>query len=194
MSKISKTVTVSQITCLIVQLLGICLFSSYAIAFEEPAWQRLETCYTVILYKSEKDLEVFTRKIELSCKTSLLYFFNRHKSSLKHLARSKVDRIFQKVQELLEMKRPLEQKVTIKLFPDKNCLKKAYQYLYNDDGIPRAWYNYHNNTIYLNVMDLHAGMLAHEITHAVIDNYLLIHPPRATAEILAQYVDTHIHK
>jgi hypothetical protein len=35
-------------------------------------------------------------------------------------------------------------------------------------------------------------MLAHEMAHCVIDHYLLIRPPMATAEILARYVDSHL--
>jgi hypothetical protein len=41
------------------------------------------------------------------------------------------------------------------------------------------------NTIYLNVDDLHEELLAHEMAHAIIDHYLLVRPPPATAEILA---------
>jgi len=37
-------------------------------------------------------------------------------------------------------------------------------------------------------------MLAHEIAHAIIDNYLSVRPPRATAEILARYVGKHLNK
>ena len=36
--------------------------------------------------------------------------------------------------------------------------------------------------------------MAHEIAHAIIDHYLLIRPPRATAEILAHYVDEHLRR
>jgi len=37
-------------------------------------------------------------------------------------------------------------------------------------------------------------MLAHEIAHAIVDNYLSVRPPRATAEILARYVGKHLNK
>jgi hypothetical protein len=39
---------------------------------------------------------------------------------------------------------------------------------------------------------MYEGILAHEIAHSIIDNYLLILPPKATAEILARYVDEHL--
>jgi hypothetical protein len=30
------------------------------------------------------------------------------------------------------------------------------------------------------------------MAHSIIDNYLLVRPPKATAEILARYVDSHL--
>jgi hypothetical protein len=56
----------------------------------------------------------------------------------------------------------------------------------------RAFYIQKNDTIYLNIDDLHEGMLAHEMAHAIIGRYFLVRPPRSTAEILAQYVDKHL--
>jgi hypothetical protein len=41
-------------------------------------------------------------------------------------------------------------------------------------------------------MDLHEGMLAHEMAHCIIDYFLLVRPPVASAEILARYVDEHL--
>ena len=38
-----------------------------------------------------------------------------------------------------------------------------------------------------------AGILAHEIAHAMIDNYLSVRPPKTTSEILARYVDENLH-
>ena len=35
-------------------------------------------------------------------------------------------------------------------------------------------------------------MLAHEMAHAIIDNFMKLRLPRATAEILARYVDAHL--
>jgi hypothetical protein len=46
----------------------------------------------------------------------------------------------------------------------------------------------------MNVNDLHEGMLAHELAHAIVDHYLLVRPPRPTAEIIARYVDSHLKK
>ena len=44
------------------------------------------------------------------------------------------------------------------------------------------------------MQDVHAGMLAHELAHAIIDHYLTVRPPAQTAEILARYVDSHLDR
>jgi hypothetical protein len=34
--------------------------------------------------------------------------------------------------------------------------------------------------------------LAHELAHAIIDHYLIVQPPKSTAEILARYTEEHV--
>ncbi|MCP3933600.1 MAG: hypothetical protein GY705_31420 [Bacteroidetes bacterium] len=46
--------------------------------------------------------------------------------------------------------------------------------------------------MFIQLDDVHSGMIAHELAHAIIDHYLIIPPPKETAEILARYVDTHM--
>ena len=70
----------------------------------------------------------------------------------------------------------------------------AYRRIYHRKATVRGWYVYAYNTVYLNVQDVHEGMLAHELGHAIIDHYLEVRPPRATAEILARYVDKNLYE
>ena len=84
-------------------------------------------------------------------------------------------------------------KVKIEIYADKKKMQAAYSQKFKTQGHYRAWYRFDQNTIYLQVKDMHEGMLAHEMAHAIIDNFLKVRPPRASAEILARYVDTHLH-
>ncbi|MBU1196823.1 MAG: hypothetical protein KKE62_15255 [Proteobacteria bacterium] len=84
--------------------------------------------------------------------------------------------------------------MNIHLYSNSAALKKAYEKIYSAECHLRAWYRFNNNTIYLNVQDLHVGILAHELAHAIIDHFLTVRPPGQTAEILARYVDTHIER
>ena len=108
-----------------------------------------------------------------------------------------VDGIFKRVQNILGMNnKKMKSKITIKLFSNNKKLYTEYLKLKdtafrNFDKYTklRAWYIQKTNTVYINVKDVHSGMLAHEMAHAVIDNYLLIRPPDKTAEILAMWVE-----
>jgi hypothetical protein len=83
-------------------------------------------------------------------------------------------------------------KVRVRLFSNRQQLRQAYIKIYGRDSKVRGWYVYDFNTVYLNVSEVHEGMFAHELGHAIIDNFLTVRPPRATAEILARYVDKHL--
>jgi len=134
-------------------------------------WMKLETRYTIIHYQSSFE--------QLS-----------NEENLK-ITRLKIDGIFQRVQEILDMKKKFP-KVKIHLYPNKTLLENAYLEKFKKKSPYRAWYEFKTNTISLNVLDCHEGMVAHEIAHSIIDNYLEIRPPKNTAEILARYVDTHL--
>ncbi len=112
-------------------------------------------------------------------------------SDIQAMVVLKVDGIFLKAQDILDMKKAFK-KVTINIYSNTRELKDAYTSIYKGKCNLRAWYRYSTNTVYLNVEDVHAGMLAHELAHGVIDHFLLVKPPSQTAEILARYVDTHL--
>jgi hypothetical protein len=84
--------------------------------------------------------------------------------------------------------------IVIRLYGTKQQLHAAYRTFHGRPCRLRAWYSYEENTIHVTVKDLHEGIIAHEMAHAIIDHYLVVRPPPATAEILARYVDTHLYE
>jgi hypothetical protein len=155
----------------------ICLAPSYGLPRDSLQWQELVTTHTIIHYLSDHDLKQFDTFIR----------FGRHDRSIDW----KVDAIFKRAQQILDMKKRFP-RVHIHLYPDSNALKRACEALYGGDCRFRAWYRFANNTVYLNIQDVHAGILAHELAHAIVDHFLGFRPPSRTAEILARYVDTHL--
>jgi hypothetical protein len=103
----------------------------------------------------------------------------------------KVDAVFERVQQILDMRSRMN-KIRINVYSDKEALGRAYIRLTGNILNTRAWYVYEANAVYLNAKDVHEGILAHELAHAIIDNYFAVRPPRATAEILSRYVDAHL--
>lgn len=161
---------------------------------QDPLGQRLETRRAVVLYQSVEDLGRFESSVDYGGGGgfSALFSSGPEGHDLLDAVSKKVDAIYERVQEILDMRGQID-KVTLRLYPNREALARVYRAFTGSPNLRvRAWYIYERNTIYLNAEDVHEGMLAHEIAHAIIDHYLTVRPPRATAEILARYVDEHL--
>ena len=172
----------------------VCLvISSYASSHAEQ-WNAFDTKYLILQYRDIEDLKKFGRQVNYSDNNSSFSSFFRNSSSENESKKMafKLDALVEKVQLILDMRKPI--KITVNLYPDKTALNTEYFKIYKKKKSLRAWYIFEYNTIYVNVQDLFAGMFAHECAHAIIDNYMGVRPPRATAEILARYVDGHLFK
>jgi len=159
-------------------------------------WSTLKTKYLTVMYENEKDLKTFNQNIDFSSGSdSFSSFFSANKSSgtgIEKELTTKLDALIEKVQLILDMRKPIQ--IIVRIYPDKTALHGAYFNIYKKKKELRAWYIFEYNTIYVNAQDLTAGMLAHESAHAIVDHFLAARPPRATAEILARYVDSHLNK
>ena len=177
--------------------LGLFLLWPCGVVRGEPStndiWQSLETKHTLIRYQSWEDLKKFNRKVDYSPGSwglKRLFAFTGS-DTMPDALKKKVDALYERVQEILDMRKVMK-KVTINIYQNKKQLHAAYHHIYKTPCQLRAWYAYEYNTIYLQVDDVHEGIVAHEIAHSIIDHYLIVRPPRATAEILARYVDSHL--
>jgi hypothetical protein len=154
---------------------------------------KFETRHTIIHYESIEDLKTFNRKIDYpAAKWGILSsLIESNSDNLHDNVSKKVDAIFEKAQHLLGMRQRMD-KVKIHICDNRKQLNQKYYEFYGRPSRFRAWYVYELNAIYLSLNDLDEGMLSHELAHAIIDHYLLVRPPRASAEILATYVDVHL--
>lgn len=155
-------------------------------------WQTLPTKYTLLCFQSERDLEHFDRNIDYSPGGGFKALFGGSGGKdFKAKLIQKIDDLFVRAQEILDMRKYMR-RVRIHIYPDKQSLQETYRREFKTHGEYRAWYLFEQHTIYLQIEDINEGMLAHEMAHAIIDNYLQVRPPSATAEILARYVDAHL--
>ena len=166
-------------------------------AEETPSsqWIFLKTQYVNIFYTKPDHLEQLNKKIRYSPDGGSFSFFFSSPSDKKNWKENfilKINAMFEKVQRILDMRKAMR-KVTIKVFADADALHREYFRLFKlANAAPRAWYIFKYNTIYINVKDINEGILAHEMAHAIIDNFMGLRLPRATAEILARYADSHL--
>jgi len=188
-----------QISCVFYLVVVLILFAlvyskpPYSLAQSSTPWQTLETKHSVIHYRSLQDLMKLRRKLRYGPGSGTFFglFSSEDPEQGASEIAAKVDAVFERVQQILGMRKAMTP-VTINLYPNRAQLCQAYRQIYGTECRIRAWYRFRDKTIYLNVKDLHEGILAHEMAHFIIDNYLDVRPPRATAEILARYVDIHL--
>lgn len=171
-----------------------CLVGLVWTPVEAEPWSVFNTKYLTVRYQFPEDLEEFDRNIEFEAETGVSGFFTSSHTGENNgdALKKKLDALFEKVQLILDMRKPI--KVIVNLYPSAEALHEAYFQIYKKQAKLRAWYIFEYNTIYMNVKDLKAGMLAHECAHAIVDNFLSVRPPRASSEILARYVDSALHK
>ena len=149
-------------------------------AVDEIAWQEMETKYAIIRYQSLDDLKTFYKKVDyLPPASGLNWLFSRPEGrDFEEKLKNKIDALYERVQEILDMRKKTL-KVKVNIYKDKAQLKDAFFSIYKKEGRYRAWYIFEFNTIYINIADLHEGILAHEMAHAIIDHYLIVRPPSA---------------
>ncbi|MCK4851521.1 MAG: hypothetical protein KAS86_00250 [Candidatus Omnitrophica bacterium] len=163
MSKIRRLSHILAVSCFCA---GLSVSAPDAIAGSSKTFK---TSYCDIHYPDEKTLGDFFWRI-----SGKRFNFIEDMS----LARSRVDRLIDRVQSILDM------------YPDNFRFKIELHTEYKK-GLIAAYYR-DRNSVKVYADKVTDGVLAHEIAHAVICNYFNPPPPAKMQEILAQYVDRHL--
>ena len=95
------------------------------------------------------------------------------------LASSRVDRIVDRVQAILGV---IPRDLRFKIYLKRGRL----------EGDKEAYYDHKTKSIYVSVDSVSQGVLAHEISHAIIDTYFPASSPDKIKEIISQYVDKYL--
>lgn len=149
--------------------------------------------FTIIQYDRPEELEAMKSKLRADALTRSLdrIFLGTGKNASGSELGKTVDRMFQRVQLILDMPKP-KMKVKIRVFRTRKEVSAAFYEIAGRPADIPAFYWRETNTIYLETEGLTPGILAHEMAHAVIDDYFIICPPPKIAEMLCQYVDREI--
>ena len=83
-------------------------------------------------------------------------------------------------------------RIKVKVYATRDALSMECLRLYGTAERYRSFYVHGLGTIYTSVQDVTDSQIAHEMAHAVIDDYFKVIPPERTAEFLATYVDSHL--
>lgn len=129
-----------------------------------------KTKYADIYYSSDKDIDTFIWRLG----GQRMEFLNN-----LDLASNRVDRIVNRVQTILDMW-PEDFKIIIYLHPETLGPNKV------------AYYEYQTASLHFSIDYASDGVVAHEMAHAIINQYFPSRSPSKMQEILSQYVDEHL--
>jgi len=142
-------------------------------------------------------------KVQLLKKLDAEYFLRRSVAYFEETGRptadfdtllgDTLDAVYLQVSDIIDI-HMYSLTVGLDILPDKRALADTLEaYLNNRIDVP-SFYFHDKNTIYISFADLNAGMLAHEITHAIVTHYFAVPPPTKLQEILSGYSEYSIRK
>lgn len=128
------------------------------------------TKYSIIHYSDYKDMDDFLWRLS-----------GQHADFLNNpqLASSRIDRIVDRIQAILGI---IPRDLRFNIYLRRGML----------DNDMKAFYDYKTKSIYISVDYASDGVLAHEIGHAIINNYFPSYLPSKMQEILMQYIDKYL--
>ncbi len=170
----------------------ICSVSSSAHSEQEGSGV-FSSRFCTISYEDDVDLNVVNRRLNLKFADfySPRRFTQKPDSSTQDILSEKLDAIFVRVEDILDMHSPRIH-VAINIYKTIEGLDAAYEDIFHEPNTAVSFYVYKTNTIYTTERGIKEDILAHEMAHCIIDHYFVILPPRKIQEMLAAYADVHL--
>jgi hypothetical protein len=179
----------------------ILVFLSFPVnLFGGENWKQLKTKYTVVFYRDGNALEEFERKLKMGVVSGLFMISEESKDLSITLLQRKIDRIFERDQELLNVSNTMN-RINIILHATQKEVAQAYldiskKYKMDPSGHQKhiAFYVHNEKTVYVSLEKVTEGVLAHEFGHAILDHHLIVPPPRVVGELVARYLERNLKR
>lgn len=147
--------------------------------------------YVTLQYSNKRLLREFNNKLIIGRKLTAM-MRKKNVETVEDGVLAKVDVIAEKVQVVLDMF-PDKIHFTLVLLSDDDDVAKKYTQKYGKHLANIAYYSLSEKTIYISVDDTNLRVLAHEIGHAVTDQYFNVkRPPYKMHELMAQFAEKHV--
>jgi hypothetical protein len=146
----------------------------------------LKTHYASIEYGQQAEMMKFGAKVADGAGTG----GKGHAAVCEEFAHLFDNRV-EKVETVLHLF-PEDLQFSVVLVASADDVQKIYKDRYGGDVHYVAFYAPDKKTIYISVADARPGILVHELTHAILDQYFLIPPSAVVQEILAEFVELHM--
>ena len=157
-------------------------------------WTIVEGSYATIFLDKDIDLKRVSRRIDVNFARydplERKLFFDKGITDTERLA-NRIDIIVRKDKKTLDM-HPHGFHVNIRIYKNNREMWDIYEEIFKERKEYKAFYIHKFRTIYISLPNVSESVLAHEIGHAIIDNYFAILPPMKIRELLASYCDVHL--
>ena len=167
-------------------------YTCYALDFP----YRFESEYFTVYHQENVDLIDVAQRVNIG--PSIYLFQDESKSIIEGsapediLAQS-VDSLFSEVSDILDM-HLYSYHGFIKICSSRKELGRVFSNIFGRELKAESFYNHAERTIYISAEGLRIGILAHEIAHAIINNFFVVLPPMKVQEVLSGYVEYSINK
>ena len=152
-------------------IVSLFVFFFLSIAIANAAYgMEFSTKYSIIHYSEYNDMDDFLWRLG----GERIDFLNN-----TQLASSRIDRIVDRIQSILGI---IPRNLRFNIYLRRETL----------EGDRKAYYDYKTKSIYASVDQASEGVIAHEITHAILNTYFPSQVPSKVQEILSQYVDKYL--
>jgi hypothetical protein len=145
--------------------------------------------YGKIIFDGEEQLAQFNNKLYIGRLNSWLQ--TKKNLTVTDEVRSKLDLIVEKVETVLEMF-PARLILTVRVYDTPSGVQQAYLERYHRSVDYIAFFSPTEDTLFVNVKKLNLQVIAHELGHAVVDNYFNVSPSVKIHELLAQFAEAHV--
>ncbi len=156
--------------------------------------RNIRTQYFTVSYYEGCDLTELANKLNAEHFLHIdIFSENRKGKDINAVISKLVDSIYLEVSDILDI-HLYSFDGTISILPNNSFISDlTEQYSGSRINAPSFYFS-SRNTIYLSLVELNIGILAHEMTHAIISHYFVVAPSPKVQEVLAGYVEYSIRK
>ena len=104
-----------------------------------------------------------------------------------------LDEIYLEVSDILDI-HMYSYRIKLQVLPNKAYVSEVLQEHYSKKIDMPSFYFYEKNTIYISADQINAGILAHEVAHAIVSHYFVVPPPAKVQEVLCGYVEYSLNR
>lgn len=171
----------------------VCLCASAAgVCAGEPGQQVAESAYFTVYADRATDAYTILSKLDFNYLAHANTAAQGDTGVQQELARS-LDGLYAEVSDILDI-HIYSYHGKIVVLADQPALQALAKQKFGVDFNERSVYWHEQNTIYISLVDLTAGMLGHEMAHAIISHYFIVPPPVTIQEVLSGYVEYQLRK